>query len=271
VLRRVKSSHVGHDMLDIIVCGAVSPYRELLGGKLVALLMASPEVNRAYIDRYSASASVIASAMAGKAVMRVPRLVLLGTTSLYGVGSSQYNRIRIPADFFESGASGTIEFKELGVTEGYGSFHFSDATLQEIRTLAAQRDNGRPVRYIFGEGVNPRLREVRGALEEVGLPSDDLLKHGTPRIVYGVKLAHNATDILLGLSNEPHFILPQDSPAAVTKSIVDFWIKRWVSERVTKNEVLASIESHSPEYPIRHGARVSLPPENNVRSHQLEL
>jgi len=32
----------------------------------------------------------------------------------------------------------------------------------------------------FGEGVNPRLRKIRGALAELGLPQDELLEHGTP-------------------------------------------------------------------------------------------
>ena len=271
VLRRVKGAHVGHDLLDVIVCGAVSPYRELLGGKLVAMLMASPEVNRAYVTRYGDTASVIASSMAGKAVKRVPRLVMLGTTSLYGVGSSQYNRLRMPADFFHRGAKGEIVFKELGVTEGYGSFHFSDATLQEMRVLVAQRDDGRPVRYIFGEGVNPRLREVRGALEMVGLPSDELLQHGSPRIVYGIALAHNAREVLLGRAHEPKYILPQDNPEAVTHDIARYWIERWVVSRVQRADVLSKIASHNLQYPIQHGARVALPPERAAGRLSLDL
>src|SRR5262249_17500807 len=42
-LRHVKASQVGVNILDIIVCGAVPPYNHILGGKLVSLLMASPE------------------------------------------------------------------------------------------------------------------------------------------------------------------------------------------------------------------------------------
>ena len=80
------------------VCGAVQPYNAILGGKLVAMLAASPEIVVEYRHRYSAAQSEIASSMAGRPIVRTPVLVLLGTTSLYGVGSSQYNRIEIPCD-----------------------------------------------------------------------------------------------------------------------------------------------------------------------------
>ena len=51
-------------MADISVCGAVAPYNPVLGGKLVSMLLTSPEVVRAYHDRYSEAESEIASAVA---------------------------------------------------------------------------------------------------------------------------------------------------------------------------------------------------------------
>lgn len=84
ILRRVKASHVGIEVMDITICGAVQPYNAILGGKLVSLLMASPQVAVAYRERYADASSIIASSMAGRAVHRTPQLVLLGTTSLYG-------------------------------------------------------------------------------------------------------------------------------------------------------------------------------------------
>ena len=38
LVRLVKAEHVGVDMMDIIICGAVAPYNTLLGGKLICLL-----------------------------------------------------------------------------------------------------------------------------------------------------------------------------------------------------------------------------------------
>src|SRR5262249_25991824 len=91
LVRLVKAEHVGVDMMDIIVCVPVPPYNTLLGGKLVCLMLTSPEVVKLYRARYGKQASIIASSMKGEMVVRRPNLVLLATTSLYGVGSSQYN------------------------------------------------------------------------------------------------------------------------------------------------------------------------------------
>ncbi len=72
--------------MDITVCGAIAPYGPILGGKLVSLLLAGPEAVHEYERRYKDAVSVIASSMAGKPIVRNPRLALLGTTSLYGTG-----------------------------------------------------------------------------------------------------------------------------------------------------------------------------------------
>jgi hypothetical protein len=159
--RRIKAVHVGIDMMDITVCGAIAPYNHILGGKLVCMLLASPELVRAYAKRYKDQPSVIASGMKGRAVKRAPQLVLLGTTSLYGTGSSQYNRIKVPADAVGGKPGLHVAYVELGKSRGYGSFHFSKATLDHIKIFLSRRIEGRRVNSIFGEGVNPLMRIAR--------------------------------------------------------------------------------------------------------------
>jgi hypothetical protein len=259
ILRRVKASHVGIDMLDITVCGAVPPYSHLLGGKLVSLILTSPEVREAYHARYAQRASVIASAMAGRSVTRKPQLVLLGTTSLYGIGSSQYSRLRMPAERAGGTPGNEIRYVERGITEGYGSLHFSSGTLIEIRRLFAELTNGRRVKHIFGEGANPRLREVREALDQVGLPSDRLLKHDSSRIVYAVPLASNFREILLQVEQLPNYLLPNDDTEQRTRDIVMFWMQRWLLGRISSEQVLQNLATHSVAHPVTHGARVRLP------------
>ena len=95
----------------------------------------------------------------------------------------------------------------LGRTAGYGSYHFSQNTMESLEPLLGQLQGGRRVNSIFGEGVNPKLRKVRGALDEVGLPSDALLQHGSPRLVYGIALARNFREILLGLERREQEVL----------------------------------------------------------------
>lgn len=259
VLRYVKAMHAGVDMLDITVCGAIAPYTALLGGKLIALLMASPEVVCEYERRYRRACSLIASSMAGEPIRRAPKLVLLGTTSLYGVASSQYNRLSIPASVL--GGPGPVRYELLGRTRGFGSYHFSEPTMTEIELLAAQSQRGRQVNSIFGEGINPKFRKIRGALDRAGLPSDGLLLHGSPRLVYGVALAENFRSVLLGRQSRPKYFVPVDDPSAVTRSIVEYWQQRWMMARAARAETQILLAQHRLSLPIQHGARVSVPRE----------
>ncbi len=258
VLRYVKGMHVGVDMMDITVCGAVAPYNALLGGKLIALVMASPDVVAAYARRYRSSVSVIASAMAGRAVRRRPNLVLLGTTSLYDVAPAQYNRLRMPASLAGGREGDELAFIKLGRTVGFGSYHFSRETMAILELVLARRHRGRPVNSIFGEGVNPKLRKVRSALDLLGMSSDALLQHHTRRVIYAVPLARNFRDVLLGLSARPTPIIPQTR--AAMEAVIDFWRNRWLANRIEREESLVAAASHSLAYPVRHGARVALPP-----------
>jgi len=258
VLRYVKAAHVGVDMMDITICGAVAPYNAVLGGKLVGLLMASPEVAAAYNNRYNGVPSIIASSMAGRPVRRRPNLALLGTTSLYGVASSQYNRLRMPAECGGGRAGEELAFIPVGRTIGFGSFHFSRDTMKVLEIVLAQQLPGRPVNSIFGEGVNPKLRKVRSALDLLGLPSDVLLQHGSPRIIYVLPLARNFRDILIGRAARAIPFIPNQPNTSAR--IAEFWLERWLARRIDNPAVRDRVEGHALTYPVRHGARVVLPP-----------
>ena len=259
VRRHVKAIHAGNDLLEIAICGAIPPYNTIFGGKLVAMLLASPEIVEAYKARYAKASSIIASSMAGRAVNRRPQLVAMATTSLYGRKLSQYTRISIPAGECGGDASGTVAYRELGMTEGQGSYHLSSQTVDEIELLLAQTESGRRVNSIFGEGVNPRMRKIRSGLDMCGFPSDHVLMHGNPRVVYGVALASNFREVLIGQAKRPKYVLPTGQPAAVTKSIGDYWFRRWLEPRLTKDGMIESVSRDTPARPVTHRARVVLP------------
>jgi len=156
ILRRAKAESVGTEIADLAVCGAVAPYNAILGGKLVSMLAVSPAAVRAYRDKYSGYHSEIASAMAGRPIQRRANLAFIGTTSLYGSGASQYNRVRIPAAVLDGTAD--IEFRRLGRSRAYGTSHLSSDSVTALVRLAEQSSTGARVNSIFGEGVNPKLR-----------------------------------------------------------------------------------------------------------------
>lgn len=262
LLRIIKAERVGICMMDITVCGAIAPYNSLLGGKLVSMLLCSPEITQYYANRYGQQQSLIASSMAGKGIVRRPTLVLLGTTSLYGTGASQYNRIKIPVADLGGPSGDVLEYKALGFSMGYGSFHFSNETVAIIDTLLARTNGGRKVNSIFGEGVNPLMRKIREGLDAIGLPSDQLLQHGNRRIVYGISLARNFRQVLLGVHRRPQFLLPQHHVRQVTAQIAAYWRRRWLDGRITRPGILPAVASHTLDYPLHHGAQVCLPNAN---------
>ena len=128
-----------------------------------------------------------------------------------------------------------------------------------MNTLLSRNRRGRRVNSIFGEGVNPRLRKIREALEYVGLSPDKLLSHGNSRVVYAVSLVENLRESLLGLSKRPLYLLSQKNPKKRTQEIVEYWRKRWLVKRILRKETVQEISKHTLSYPITHGARVQLP------------
>jgi hypothetical protein len=269
LIRQLKAEHVGICMMDITVCGAVAPYNAILGGKLICHLLCSPEVVQAYKQRYQEQVSVIASGMRGTKVRRAPKLVLLCTTSLYGTGSSQYNRIKFAADQVGGKSEDTMAFLELGKSQGFGSFHFSKETVRIAHALLGRFENGRKVNSIFGEGVNPLMRKMREALTVVGLPSELLLKHGNKRIVYGIPLARNFREVLLGMEERPSYMIPQSAPRETTKTLGQIWRDRWLSGRIMNDDVLAQVAKHTLSFPVRHGAQVILQQDESDNSELL--
>jgi len=259
VLRKAKSDRVGISIADITVCGAVAPYGAILGGKLVSMLAASPEVVAAYRDKYLQQESEIASSMAGRPIIRPSQLVFLGTTSLYGVGSSQYNRLRMPAERIGGRPGEYLAYIELGKSEAYGTSQFSSDTVDAFVALLQQSSNGQRVNSIFGEGVSPKLRKIRDGLEALRLPADTLLQHGRQRIVYGVPVVRNLREFLLGMEDAPDYIFDIDAPTRVTEEIARWWTERWLSKRIESDDVLNRVADHTLVRPVRHGARVVLP------------
>ncbi|TAN24250.1 MAG: DUF4338 domain-containing protein [Acidobacteria bacterium] len=258
IVRHVKAARVGINMMDISVCGAVAPYNALLGGKLVSLLLCSPEITGAYRARYGNQVSLIASGMRGAGVKRGAQLALLCTTSLYGSSLNQYSRIKASAALFGGRAENRVEYDCLGMSEGFGSFHFSKETLRMMGMLLGRAGEARRVNSIFGEGVNPLMRKIREALTLLGLPADMLLRHGSKRLVYGVALASNFREVLLDGADLPRYLIPQTRAKLRTDLLVDYWRRRWLLRRLSKPGILDEIARHTCSYPVCHGARVDL-------------
>lgn len=231
----IKNQHVGTSILELNICGAIPPYSHLLAGKLTALLMCSPQVAADYRRRYGSARSEIASQLKGADVIRPAELVYIGTTALYMAGSSQYNRLRLPAGLLRSDAPET-PMKCIGETLGYGTSHISDATTAALE--AAASIDFLQVNHILGEGVSPKMRIIRWGLDAIfregqRLLSDRMAKHHMGRLVYGIFLAENGKDYLQGKATQPHYIWDESiSPIEGTARIAEFWRTRWLDMRL---------------------------------------
>jgi hypothetical protein len=265
ILKKAKADRVGIAVADLTVCGAIQPYNAVLGGKLVAMLAASPEMVLEYRRRYAGAESEIASSIAGRAITRNPSLVLIGTTSLYGVGSSQYNRIKVPCDRLGGPAGETVRYEDLGHSEAFGTSQFSEETVEALVDLVQQSEGGQRVNSIFGEGVSPKMRKIRQGLDLLGLPSALLLRHHRRRIVYAVRLIKNLREHLLGIAKEPEYLFALEDGPAASAGIGAWWRERWLSGRIASDEVLATVQEHTLVRPVRHGARVVIPPSSKQK------
>jgi hypothetical protein len=258
LIRRAKAQRVGIDIMDIMVCGAVAPYSHLLGGKLVCMMLCSPELISAYENKYEKQESIIASSMKGSSVVRKPNLAFLGTTSLYGVGSSQYNRVKIPASITLNSKNESIKYIKLGVSEGFGSFHLSTTTKEIAYTLLGRLNENQKVNFIFGEGANPKMRKLNEAFTVLGLIGENILKHNNYRVVYGVPLIENLSEFLIGYDKKPKYIMATKWKNKGTEKIAQYWIERWLLKRIENVDVLEKVGKERITYPITHGARVPL-------------
>lgn len=241
VLTEFRKAGLSSRVADVSICGAVAPYNELLCGKLVALLLASKEVRDHYSTRYGGQVSVIASQMAGRAISKPADLRLLTTTSLYGVGSSQYNRLTIRAADHD-GLDHDIRWDSIGrsKTGGFGTLHLGADTAHALRQMAQSLHTSRRVNNRFGEGTSPRLRQIREGLDALGIASDSVLHHATPRLFYACELGADARASLMGMASTD----AEPTSAAV---IARAWRRRWLDARIGRPDSLRAMSSQGPE------------------------
>lgn len=246
VLRRIKQQAIAENVMEIITCGGVAPYSQLLGGKLVAMLMTSPQVVADVRKRYDGKVSLIASGMAGRPIVRTPSLSVLTTSSLYALGSAQYNRVRIPADVAAGGAASEsdIRYRRVGSTDSFGTVQFASDTTETLAAATRLANSKRRlVNNLFGEGMSPKLRSLRLGLDALGLAPDEYLRHHSPRLLYAVPLVSNVDDVMLGLTRRPKYVLPIAGGSETTTAIAAHWAQRWLAPRLARTDFLTKLRT----------------------------
>ena len=217
-----KTRFASTQIADISLCGAIPPYNGLLGGKLAAMLAMSRNAASVYHANYDGKRSRIQSRMAGEDVIRPAELVALTTTSFYGVGSSQYNRVSLPAGL------GGHRWEEVGATRGHGTLHLSAEVCRLLSELVVLIEQKQLITSTFGEGPSERLRKLRDGLSAMGLPADRLLQHGFTRLVYVASLG---APMMPGAAVRP---ARHHTDGPTEEQVADAWRERWLAPRLER-------------------------------------
>jgi hypothetical protein len=195
-----------YNVLDAFVLGAVPPYRQLLGGKLIAMVALSDTTREIVKRKYDGQMTKILGEV------KQPRPVLITTTSALG-RSSIYNRVKFRDDLL---------YHSVGYTRGFGHFQFSEQLFRALLEFLSN-DGGVPG-YSYGQGPNWRIRTLRVALKRLDL-DPELIHHGIRREVFLAPLARKWKEYLCGEVERPSWYrLNLDEMA-------DFFRTRWALPR----------------------------------------
>lgn len=209
-------------LMDGFVIGAVPPYSNILGGKLVASLVGSKKVYRDFRTKYFGSRAIIS----GKVFKK--NLACVTTTSAYGK-SAMYDRIKIP--------DGT-EYIHAGWTSGSGEFQFLNGTYQKIYASANELEvSGKHEEW--GMGIRNRRVAVLSVLDNLGL-SRNLLYHGIKREIFIVPFGINWKEYLLDHDKKLRLFKKGE-----VGEIADYITKRWIIPRSERDRSYIDFKKES--------------------------
>jgi hypothetical protein len=198
-------------VMDAFVLGAVPPYSQLLGGKLVAALVTSDEIRAAFSARYRGTTTRITGTPFDG------RLALVITTSALG-RSSIYNRLSL---------NHRLMYCPVGWTQGSGEFQFANGLYARMFAYAREHFDPSAKHSNWGTGFRNRREVVKRCLRAFDLPPS-LLYHGIQRQVFAVPLARNTREFLRGDHSRLHWI------TRPCKEIGEFCRERWMLPRAQR-------------------------------------
>lgn len=164
-----KKKYLWH-VMDAGVLGAIPPYSQLLGGKLISSILISKEIRKEIERRYGLRHGF--------------SVVLYTTITVYGK-SSMLSRLKY--------------WHFIGYTTGKTTVHIDFDLLKQ---LLISNNDPEVKKYKFGDGPNWKLRLARKASKILGFDITDV---GIRRGIYAAPLANNFREALRGIEKPNYY------------------------------------------------------------------
>lgn len=187
--------------------GALPPYNELLGGKLVALSLGANEIRKAYKTKYSNTKTLLENRKLDS------NLLFITTSSAYG-RSSIYNRLKYKDN---------LVAEKLGYTKGFGTFHVPDTLFTQIKNFL--ESEGIDTGTTFGNGPSKRIKLLYQAFSRLKLPNYS--QHQIQREYYLFNHVKNLENVIHKGKNAQYINRPFDE-------LANFWKERWCLPRSSR-------------------------------------
>lgn len=213
---RDKYLNISNDKLDLIInqsmqaqrLGALPPYNDIIGGKLVSLILTSKELIKSYQNKYKNAVTVI------KERIIEPNLLFITTTSAFGK-SSIYNRLKYNDE--------KVAYS-LGYTKGSGTFHISNEIYSEIQKLLIK--NNIDTNTTFGYGASRKMKLIDKAFTMLNL--DSYHYHNIQREFFLFPTVKNL-DSVITENKKPIY------HKRTINELTEFWKERWAINRAKTN------------------------------------
>ncbi len=195
-------------LMEAFALGAVPPYDSMLGGKLIAMLCASSEIQAHFFERYHGRTSRIA----GREHDGFLRAIT--TQSAFG-RSSIYNRLRK--------RDGSMIWKSLGYTAGSGDGHFHGEIYRKLLHLDSRlRERTEPNRSRGWKRSGPRNKKevLFNTLPALGIDPRMAREHGIRREVFIAPLSNRIGPEATSAGRE-------ESTAQTMADLTAWWADRW--------------------------------------------
>lgn len=223
--------------MEATVCGAIPPFAQALGGKLMVAFFAHPDVVSATTG---AEGELLGwSFDLERLAPQLPDygMLCLTTKGLYANHAAIYNRAEAP------GAEHPLRLMHLANTEGTTTTLLSTRTVRLAEKIIEDVDTGSVgVSKVYGSGGAKRHRAIERATIQVGLPAR-LAMAGIRRPVYGMPFASNRAAVAW-LGENPQWLTRHgETREAYAQRAVDLWHRRWLTRAVDRIRDYALVPS----------------------------